>query len=224
MYRHAVLRIQGGRGLVRLDRVVELVQLLEELTLPRPRDRVRGVRANEGIVHEQGGFRAADPGEDERLVVQRVRIARLDGQRPVVRDERLPELPELGVRVAEVVRGDLVRRVEAQRAAVRLDRVLVPAEAVERDAAVVPEDAVLVPEGDRALVAIEGDRELARVGVRVAPEELRLPSGEVLRRREGRQGEGQGKGHRGRISPGADLRVPRSRSGMRASVDSGRRL
>src|SRR5207247_5553420 len=110
----------------------------------------------------------------------RGRIARLDGQRPVVGDERLLELPELGVRVAEVVRGDLVRRVEAQRAAVRLDRVLVPAEAVERDAAVVPEDAVLVSEGDRALVAIDGDRELARVGVRVAPEELRLPSGEVL--------------------------------------------
>src|SRR5207302_8518033 len=103
-----VLRAGGGRGLVRFDGLLELVQLLEELPLAGPRDYVRGVRAKEDFVSLERGLRAAEAREYERLVVQGVRIARVDRQGAVVCDEGLVELSELRERVPQIVRRDLV--------------------------------------------------------------------------------------------------------------------
>src|SRR5207244_11422546 len=120
----SVLRILGGRGVVRVDGFVELVQLLQELPLPRPGDRVPGIRADEGLVDLQRGPGAPEPRQDERLVVQRVRVGRVCGERAVVCDERLLELPELRECVPEVVRADLVLRVALKRPGVGLYRVV----------------------------------------------------------------------------------------------------
>src|SRR5206468_2036084 len=154
----SVARILGRRGVVCVDGFVELVQLLEELTLPRPSDRVRGIRPDEGFVDLQRGLGSPEPRQDERLVVQRIRIRRVNREGAVVGDERLLELPELGERVPEVVRGDLVPGVALQRSGVCLYRVLVAAKSIERHAAIVPHDVVLVSERRRPIIRGEGLR------------------------------------------------------------------
>src|SRR5436309_1500164 len=181
----SVARILGRRGVVCVDGFVELVQLLEELTLPRPSDRVLRICPDEGFVDLQRGLGTPEPRQDERLVVQCIRIRRVNREGAVVGDERLLELPELGERVPEVVRGDLVPGVALQRSSVCLYRVLVAAESIERHAAIVPHDVVLVSERRRPIIRGEGLRELAGVAVRVPAEELRLATRQVRLQRAG---------------------------------------
>src|SRR5256885_5102564 len=64
-----VVRVGRRRRLVRIDGRLELVQLLEELTLPGPCDRVRGVGVHEGFVPLPSRLSSPHPREDERLVV-----------------------------------------------------------------------------------------------------------------------------------------------------------
>jgi len=111
----------GGRGVVCVDGFVELVQLLESCPLRVHATRSRNP-ADECPYTCSGRLRAPEPREDERLVVQRVRIRRLVGSGPIVGDERLLELTELGERVPRLYAA-ICRTGCAATPGVRLDRV-----------------------------------------------------------------------------------------------------
>jgi len=123
------------------------------------------------------------------------------------------EPAQVRVRVPEVVPRDLVVRLEGHGPLVRVDGLLVPAEAVEGHPLVVPHDVVLVPEGDRAVVVGQGVRVAPRVAEGVPFEEFRLAGCEVAGARGAR--------HSARPSGVAGIKVPRSRSGVRASRSGG---